>query len=173
MATGFDSVSATLPVGFPGMRSSSRLGHVSSMINDEASAEIPFGVCVAQGSTDRSALKLAAVTDDLVGIVMFRQGYADTIELGTTGLMPGVTMEVLDEGECWVIVEDDVTPASAVYTRAVVAGAEIAGAFRDTTDASDLIDVSAFCRFVSTSTLAADGTTKIAKLRFNFTMRAA
>ena len=67
----------------------------------------------------------------------------------------------------------DVTPASAPLVRAVAAGAEIAGAFRDTSDASDLIDVSHFCRFVSTSTLAQDGTTKIAKLRFNFTMRAA
>lgn len=173
MAIGFDSVSATLPVAFPGMRSSSHFGHVDGMINGEASAEIPFGVCVAQGSTDKSAIKLAATSDKLVGIVMFRHGYADTIELGTTGLKPGVTMEVLDEGECWVIVEEDVTPASAPLVRAVVAGAEIAGAFRDTSDASDLIDVSHFCRFVSTSTLAQDGTTKIAKLRFNFTMRAA
>ena len=85
MAIGFDSVSATLPVAFPGMRSSSHFGHVDGMINGEASAEIPFGVCVAQGSVDKSAIKLAATSDKLVGIVMFRHGYADTIELGTTG----------------------------------------------------------------------------------------
>lgn len=173
MAIGFDSVSNTLPVAFPGMRSSAHFGHVDSMINGEASAEIRFGIAVAQGSTDKSAIKLAATSDKLVGVVMFRHGYADTIELGDTGIKPGVVMEVLNEGECWVIVEEDVTPASAPLVRAVASGSEIAGAFRDTSDGSDLIDVSHFCRFVSTSTLAADGTTKIAKLRFNFTMRAA
>lgn len=173
MATGFDTVSNTLPVAFPGVRSSSHFGHVDAMINGEASAEIRFGICVAQGSTDKSAIKLAATSDKLVGVTMFRHGYAPSIQTGDTGIKPGVAMEVMDEGELWVIVEEDVTPSSTPYVRAVATGDEIAGAFRDTSDGSDTIDVSHFCRFVSTSTLAADGTTKIAKLRFNFTMRAA
>lgn len=174
MATGFDSVSNTLPVAFPGMRSSSHFGHIDSMINGEASAEIPFGVFAAQGSTDKSAKKLTAITDALVGVITFRHGYADTIELGTTGLKPGVTMEVMDEGEAWVIVEEDVTPASTPRVRAIAgAGGSIIGALRTTAEAPNLIDISHFARFVSSSTLAQDGTTKIAKLRFNVTMRAA
>ena len=173
MATGFDSVSNSLPVAFPGMRASADPGNIDSYVNGEASAEIPFGVCVAQGTDDKEAIKLAATTDKLLGIVVHRHGYAYGVELGDTGLKPDVVMGVMTRGECWVIVEEDVTPASTVYTRAVVAGAEIAGAFRDTADASDLINVSAFCRYIGSSVLAADGVTKVARLRFDFTMRAA
>lgn len=173
MATGFDTVAATLPVAFPGMRSSGDFGNIDSFANGESSAEIPFGVCVAQGTADKEAIKLAATSDKLVGIVVHRHSYVYGVDLGDTGLKPDAAMGVMTRGECWVLVEEDVTPASTVYTRAVATGNEVAGAFRDTSDASDLIDVSHFCRFVSTSTTAPDGTTKIAKLRFDFTMRAA
>lgn len=173
MATGFDSVSAALPVAFPGMRASADPGNIDSYVNGEASAEIPFGVCVAQGTDDKEAIKLAATSDKLLGIVVHRHAYAYGVELGDTGLKPDVVMGVMTRGECWVLVEEAVTPASAPLVRAVAAGAEVAGAFRDTADASDLIDVSHFCRFIGSSTTAPDGTTLIARLRFDFTMRAA
>jgi hypothetical protein len=173
MALGFDTVSNDLPIAFPGMQSGAGPRHIDSFVNSEASAEMRFGICVAQGATDKAALLLAATTDKLVGVTCFRHGYVDTIQLGTNGIKPKVVLGVEAIGERWVVVEEDVTPASDVYVRAVATGAEIAGAFRDTADGADTINVSKFCRFVSSSTLAPDGTTKVAKLRFDFTNRGA
>ncbi len=173
MAIGFDSVSQSVPAAFPGMQATANHGSVSSYVNSEASAEIRFGIMVGQGAADKTALLLAANTDKVVGVTRFRHGYVDTIELGTTGLKPKVVMDVADVDELWVIVEEDVTPASPVHVRAVAAGAEIAGAFRGSADGGDTIDVSHFCQFRSSSTLAPDGTTKVAKLKFNITMRLA
>lgn len=139
-----------------------------SYVNSEASAEIPFGVMVGQGATDDTCLKLAAITDKMIGIVAHSHAYNKDNELGTTGLKPKVTVDVLKKGTIWVPVEEAVTPASAVLVRAVAAGAEVAGAFRDTADASDLIDCSAFARYLTTTTGAG-----FALLEFDMTMRGA
>jgi hypothetical protein len=135
------------------------INEIDSFVNAEASAEIPFGVMVCQGATDKAALKLntsaaAMAGDVLLGVVVHSHAYAVSGELGTTGLKPGVIMSVLRKGRVYVQVEEAVTPASAVKVRAVAAGAEVAGAFRDTADSTDCVDCSSFCRYRTTAAAA-------------------
>jgi hypothetical protein len=143
------STSATLTNAYAGMLVSSEPHTIRSYVNGESSAEIPFGVMVGQGTLTNEAINLAAITDKLVGIVVHSHAYAKTDELGTTGLKAGVVMNVLAKGTIWVLTEETVTPASPVYVRAVVAGVEVAGAFRDSADASDLIDISHIARYLT------------------------
>jgi len=119
--------------------------------SEEASAEIPFGVMVGRGTADNGVLKLAATSDVLAGVVVFAQSYAKPSELGDTGLKPGVDFNILNEGRVYVLVEEAVTPASSVFVRAVAAGAEVAGAFRDTQDGSDCIDISDYARYLTSA----------------------
>jgi len=158
-----------MAIGFPGQGFGLDRCLVDSFVNEEASAEIPFGVAVKGGTNPENQCKLlTAITDKLLGITVRSDSYQKGHELGDTGLKPGVVCRVARKGELLVTVEEAVTPASRVYVRAVVAGAEVAGAFRDTTDASDLIDVSAYCRFMGTTTGAG-----VVRLAFDFTMRGA
>lgn len=168
------SVATSTDVCFPGMEpDSSQPGAVNSYLNEEASAEIPFGVMVGQGVTDGGCLLLAATSDKLIGVVMHSHAYAKDLELGDDGLKPSVTVGVKAKGRAWVLVEEDVTPASDVLVRAVATGNEVAGAFRDTADASDCIDISAWARYVKSSVTLADGSTKVALVEFDVTNRGA
>lgn len=168
--TAFSSVLTDMAVAFPGMVEE---GTIESRVNGEASAEMAFGIAVGQGTLDNEAILLAATSDKQIGITAFRQGYIDQTELGTSGLKPNVTVGVVRKGVVWVIVEEDVTPASAVLIRCVAGGAEIAGSFRDTADASDCATATPYCRFLGASVTAQDGVTKVARLAFDFTMRGA
>lgn len=146
------SVGTSLTTAIQGMKAdASRDENVRSYVSEESSAEIPFGVMVAQGSAVDGALKLAATSDKLIGVVVFDQAYAKDTELGDTGLKPKVTLGVMTRGRIWVPVEEAVTPASAVLVRAVASGNEVAGAFRDTADSSDCIDISAWARYLSST----------------------
>lgn len=169
MAIPQTSVAESMTAAFAGMvADSSPNKDVRSYVSEEASAEIPFGVMVGQGTLDDQCLLLAAITDKMIGVVVHSHAYAKDVELGTTGIKPKMTVGVMKKGVVWVYVEEAVTPASTVLCRAVAAGAEKAGAFRDTADASDLIDCSSFARFLSSTTGAG-----IALLEFDVAMRGA
>lgn len=147
------SVALRMTAAYPGMISDSHMdSNVRSYVSEEASAEIPFGVFVKQGTADEGCLLLTAITDKVIGVVVHSHAYAKTEELGTTGLKPKVTLGVMTRGRIWCYVEEAVTPASSVLIRAIAAGAEKAGATRDTADASDLIDASKWARFLGTTT---------------------
>ena len=124
---------------------------ISSYVSEEASDEIPFGVMVKQGTGDAQALKLAAQADVPIGVVVHSHAYAKDTELGSTGLKPKVTLGVLTRGRIWVKVEEAVTPASVVRYRAIAAGAEVAGAFRDTADANDTVACTNFARYITSA----------------------
>lgn len=163
------SVSLTHGVALDGMIADAEPYVERSYVSEEASAEMPFGTVVKQGTADNGCLKLTAVTDKLLGIIRRSHAFHKDVELGDTGLKPKVMIPVVVRGTMWVPCEEAMTPSSAkIYVRAIAAGAEVAGAFRDSTDASDLIDVTAFVRVLTSSTGA--GRIKIA---FDFTMRGA
>lgn len=162
------SVSLAMAVAFDGMQVDGGECRIESYVSEEAADEIPFGVCVKQGTADDQCLKLTAITDKLIGITVHSHAYQKDVEIGTTGVKPKMTLGVAVRGQLWVPVEEAVTPASDVHVRAVAAGAEVAGAFRDTADGADTIDISAFARFKSTTTGAGR-----AILEFDFTNRGA
>ncbi len=143
----------TMSAAFAGMKADSAHCDVDSFINGESSAEIPFGVMVAQGTAYNEARKLTTgdTTDDFIGITMHSHAYAKPDELGDTGVKVDCMLNVMARGRVYVQVEEAVTPASKPLVRIIASGSEVAGAFRDTADASDCIDVSAYCRFKSST----------------------
>lgn len=115
--------------------------------SEEASAEIPFGVMLCQGTEDDGVKLLntsaAAMATALKGVSVFGHG----LDIGTDGLNPKATFSVLSKGRIYVVPEEAVAPGDAVRVRAVAAGAEVKGAFRTTADASDCVDISKFARW--------------------------
>lgn len=147
------SVATKMTRAFAGMvADSSRDTNVRSYVSEEASAEIPFGVFVKQGTGDDQCLKLTAVTDKLIGVVVHSHAYAKDQELGDTGLKPKVTVGVMSRGRIWMPVEEAVTPASPVRVRCIAVGNEVAGALRDTADASDDVAITTWARFLTSTT---------------------
>jgi hypothetical protein len=142
---------------------------VASRINEETTAEIPFGICVFEGADqENGALLPTAATDLPVGVTYHSHAYNLPHELGDDGLKPGVMLDVAEKGVLWVLTEEAVTPDDPVRVRCVAAGAEQAGAFRTTADdTDDCVDVSAFCRFRSSA-----GAGELVKLEFDFSNRA-
>jgi hypothetical protein len=101
---------------------------VDSYVQAEASAEIAFGLGVAfsaaqDAGTPAQALKLAASTDKIAGIVVHSHAYDVRTELGTVGVKPKAMLGVLQEGDVWVNVEEAVTPTSEVWVRHTANGA--------------------------------------------------
>lgn len=151
------AVAAAMTIGIVGQIAdlqSLMTGDVVSKFSEEASAEIPFGVMLGAGTADDGAKLLAATSDNLIGISVFHHGYAAGVEVGTTGPKPDVSIAVLNVGRAYVLVEEAVTPSSAVRVRAVAAGAELKGAFRTTADGTDTIDISAFARYMTSADAA-------------------
>ena len=132
---------ADVPVAYAGMLYDNGPNDVFSMINKEATAEIPFGVAVAfEGSTrDAGILSIDATTDKACGIVLHSHMYS-TLDVGTTGLKPGAVMNILRKGRVWVTAEMAVAPGDRLFIRAVVTGAEVEGALANAADSTDMID---------------------------------
>lgn len=142
------SVTTEHVAAFPGMPADDDF-ESESMIQGEASAEIPFGVFVGQGTDDSEFIKLAAITDKVVGVLIHHHGFQVDGELGTTGVKPDTPCTIMTRGRVWMTTEEAVTRGSGVLIRAIAGGAEVAGQVRDTADASDLIDASKWARFKS------------------------
>lgn len=135
--------------------------------------KLEFGLMMARSSTagEFRALASGDAAIDLAGILFRTDGnhFRDMSEVPDPadydGARRGNTMELMEEGRCWVIVEQAVTDITAgVFVRAVATGSETAGAFRTSADGGDTIDCSAFCRWERASVSLADGTI-IAPLR--------
>lgn len=147
------AIETTMPIGVAGQLAdlwTEENGDVVSGTSEEETAEIPFGVMVAQGAADDGVLALAATDDVLAGVVVFSHVYAKPYELGDVGLKPGVTMGLLRKGRIIVFPEDAVTPESTVHVRAVAIGEEVAGAFRGSPQGTDTIEITAFAKWRTT-----------------------
>lgn len=129
------SYGSAIPVAFAGMKGDLTPDYVRSYANGEASAEIPFGVAVAAGSADDTAILPASAGARLLGIVLHAHNYALTSELGTTGLKPKVTMNVLVRGTAWVTVEEAVNDGDRCFIRHTAKGGNTQlGKFRKSAD---------------------------------------
>lgn len=149
-------------VGFAGMLVDSSESDVASYVNEEASAEIPFGVMVQQGTLDTDALLVAVQTDIPIGVVVHSHAYAKDDELGTTGLKPNVTLGILKRGVIWVTAVDAVTPADDVrYT-------EAGGGFLTTAAGGVTVSCAEFARFLTTA-----GAGELVQLEIDMTGRGA
>jgi hypothetical protein len=125
---------------FAGVYVASMPHRIFSYVNAESTAEIAFGTPVFKGTADNEALIGAADATDMLGIVVHSHLYAKAHgdfagDLGTTGLLPGVVMSVLQSGIVYVTLsENSITPASAVRFWQFVHSSNGAGTFGKTAD---------------------------------------
>lgn len=124
---------------------------VNTVTNQEASAQIPFGVMLKRGTLQDSAKLPTTAADVLVGVSVLFHSFAEPQEVADTdagGLMPGATFGVLVEGPVYVFPEAAVTPLSEVHVRIVASGGNTQlGAFTPTAEVAKTIDISAFAKW--------------------------
>lgn len=146
----------------------------------ESTLQIPFGRLVLAGSTDQLAVSFttAASLRKMLGIVEYNafNSFAGTTgvgQLGTVadsngniGLLPTATLRVKYRGRLWVPITEDVDPSANVRVSFDATGGGI-GTFRKTASAGHTVDLSKFCRWFNTQTVAGLG---VAVLDFDFRM---
>ncbi len=129
-----------MAVGFAGQLLA---GSPVAMINNEASAEMPFGVAVAfeGGSDDKGALLPDSISVDVIaGILVHTHSYHKPEQLGDSGVKPGQMLNVLRRGRLLAVCEDGCTPGARLHVRAVAGGGEQEGALLASPDGTDTID---------------------------------
>lgn len=129
-----------MTVGFEGMKASSVEDDCMTAYNAEVSAEIPFGVAVAMGTTEDAAIKLVDANSKIKGVVVHSHNHSKGIDLGDTGLLPKASFAVMKKGEIWVKVEETVAVGDPVFVRHTASGGNTRkGAFRKSADTATAI----------------------------------
>lgn len=132
--------------------------NILAYVSEEASAEIPFGRMLAQGTADRQCLLMAAQADGLVGVAVRSQAYQVDTQLGSTGLKPKVSVSVLTKGRIYVTAVDAVAPGDAVRLN------ESGGTFQTAASAGVTVDISKNARWLTSADAG-----EVALLEFDMT----
>jgi len=153
-----------LAAAFPGMLADLALvKHAESLVQGEASAEVPFGGGVVQGTAsvlagtpDKAILPVDA-NSKILGVVMHSHAFNRETQLGTVGVKPTNLISVLRKGSIYVLWEGGaVTKGAPLYVRFTAGVGEQAGAWRHDADTADAL----ICRGVTAGeTVTADGRT--------------
>jgi hypothetical protein len=148
--------SAAMTAGYAGEKFDVGEMDVVSMISEESSAQMPFGVVVARGTADAGCKLPALDTDVPAGIVAHSHAYERNGELGTTGVQPKMAVNVMRRGRIWVTAEEAVAPGDRLFVRIVAgSGGSQLGACRKSAVAGETIDCSAQGEFQTTATTGA------------------
>lgn len=143
---------AGMEPGFPGMKLDLTDDYVRSHHNAEVTAEVPFGVFVAQGTHPEAAVLPDAATDVLIGVVLHSHTYDPGFQLGEVGVKPKNTLNVLSRGTVWVRTESAVVVGARAFVRfANGAGGTQKGAVRGDADTATAVEVRG-ARFLSSAT---------------------
>jgi hypothetical protein len=156
-----------LPIAYPGLKGDGSMDVVETRVNADTDS-IPFGVFVAAGGSigDGGAVLPTGSTDKLFGPVVHSHTYArvwtdsdgnDHGELDAVGLTPKALLNVMVKGRIWVMSETTADVGDPVFVRyaAGVGGTQL-GAVRNATVSSEMIDLTAKARYL-TSVASAPG----------------
>lgn len=130
-----------MPEALPGMKAdSTRDDDCPTCVNAEATAEIPFGVCVMLGtnSTEDCVLPTGG-TPRLGGIVNRDGAFLPGVHLGDTGIKPKVPFNRFRTGRVWAVCEEAMNPGDTVFVRTTAGVGEQLGALRNDADGGDAI----------------------------------
>lgn len=119
-------------------------------IQGEASAEIAFGSAVKLHATNRNSVVLpSAQADKVFGILARSHTYSSTVDIGTTGVKPGASLDVLRRGLIVVTAEEAVTYQGRGYVRCTTGGTaeEIVGGFAAAAESTETIDTTSQVEF--------------------------
>lgn len=162
--TSIDTTGQAAQLMIPGTIADLGPKKIDSAYNSEASAEIAFGLGVRRNTADDSIrlLTTGLAVADFAGIVVHSQIMFRPDALGSVGVKPMKTCGLLRFGCIWVVTEDAVTLASAVFLR--IGGASPIGGFRGTaaTPGTDSVDISTVAKWLSSA-----GAGGVAKLEIN------
>lgn len=151
-------------VAFPGMKADLAEDYCRSYVNAEASAEMPFGICVAQGTAYNQAILPVDANSILAGVIVHSHDYVPTLELGTTGLKPKTSLSIMIQGTIYVLVEEAVAVNDTAYVRHTASGGNTQkGAWRKSADTATAIIVRG-ARFL---TAASSGGLAVVQVDFN------
>lgn len=135
------SYSTNHGAAYPGLVT--RADIVEPWKNGEASASIPFGYAVCpHGSTTGAAILPAAEGNTVIGIVARYHNHTYDVDLDSTGLKVGATMDVLVKGRIWVTAEDATTYRGRAWVRCTAGGdaAEVVGGITSADEGTETID---------------------------------
>lgn len=151
---------------FAGMLADIRDSETDSYVQGEASAEIPFGVVVAQGTasavdgTPDDAILMVDANSKIVGVHLHSHAFTkNTVDaqVGDTGVKPENLISVLREGRVYAVLEGTCTKGAQAYVRHTAgAGGSQKGALRADAD----IATAVICKgitFAETKTSNGDG----------------
>jgi len=167
---GVQSTYGDRAIGIEGQLYGTGQHEVLTMINQETEAgdgtdEMAFGHAVKfEGSTnDQGASIVGAQADLVAGIVLHSHAY-DPDALGTVGVKPAQTLNVLRKGQVLVAVPTGCSPGDRLYVRRTAGAGEALGACENAADSTDMIDCTNQGVFLTTA--AAGG---LAVLEVDFT----
>lgn len=143
--------SLTLTPAIAGQLGDLSEAEIRSFQNAEASAEIPFGYAVVQGTGEKDALLPSADSDVFVGIVAHSQAYDPLKDLGDDGIKPDRELNIVDEGRVWVVVGEavDVNDRGYVVYATPPSGEATPGRIMKTNTADQTLDTSAQIKFLT------------------------
>ena len=136
--------SETMAIGHAGMVDPQSNPQVKTMRNDEASAEVRFGVAIKYDdrTNDATSAALLTATSEIVpGIVMHSHAYDSVVDLGDDGVLPTKVLNILRQGRILVLAEEAVDVGDPLFVRAVAVGNELKGGLRMSADSTDCIDM--------------------------------
>lgn len=147
---------AALAVAIEGAIADNSFRDYFSGINADA-VELPFGSWLAFGGSvgDQGLILPAASTAKIVGVHLHNFVFAQTRQLGTTGVKVGNQITALTTGHIWVISETVAAPGDPVFIRyAAGAGGTRLGATRNAAVSSETIDYTARAKYITTAAAA-------------------
>ncbi len=107
----------------------------TTVTNADRSA-LPIGVAMARSSTqgDAQPPDSSTVEAEIEGILALSPGLEGPLDGGELTVPVGYELNVLEQGDIWVMPEEDVTHTDDVYVRVAASGSEVLGALRASAD---------------------------------------
>jgi hypothetical protein len=154
------AVDTVAPIGLPGQLATEYDEHnarVDSGTNEEAAANIPFGILCKRGSA-KGLIKLPTTAADVLDGILVHADEFDypsqiaDVTVNTydqSAIKPKVTGGLLKEGVVYVIPEANGAAAAGVHARIVASGGNTQlGSFTPTAEAGKTINLTPFARWV-------------------------
>lgn len=155
---------AEMARGYAGQLSDIRNNTVESYVQGEASAEIPFGVAVAEGTAGSpstgvpdSCINMVNGSSVVAGVVVHSHAYNPESQLGTTGIKPKNLVNVCRKGQILMQHEGAVTKGGTCFVRhSTGAGGSVKGVVRADADTATAVSTASLT-FAETKAAVGDG----------------
>ena len=141
--------------------------------NAEASASIPIGSAVVPHASDADgAILPASQGQKVLGFVGRYHNHSLDIDLDSTGLKVGATMDVVVKGAMYVLAEETVAFKGRGYVRCTTGGTaeEVVGGVAAAAESTETIDTSNQIEFQESVTIGAT-TRALVLVEFDFTRK--